>query len=102
MADDLEVIVGRSKGSVDLVIAGDIDVPTLSRFNRALRDAIYEARQLVTLDLSEVRFISSAGISALLGAWQLAADEWVTLRIVKASTEVKHVLELLALDHYFT
>ena len=102
MADDLEVIVSRSNGSVDLVVAGDIDLPTLTRFNRALRDAIYEAHQVVTPDLSEVRFISSAGISALLGAWQLAADESVTLLIVKASREVKHVLELLALDHYFT
>ncbi|HEX6395738.1 MAG TPA: STAS domain-containing protein [Acidimicrobiales bacterium] len=104
MANGLDINVAEIDGSVDLAVGGDIDLETSHRFNRALRDAVFEAVQAhkaVNLDLSQVTFMGSTGISSLVQTRQLALDEGVTLRIVEASKQVKRVLELMALNDYF-
>ena len=101
IVDDLEITVAESKGSVNLVVGGEIDVTTLDRFDRALRDAVYKADE-VNLDLSEVTFIGSVGVNSLIRAHQLAVEENITLRILRASTKVERVLELMDLTEYFS
>lgn len=101
MMAPLEITIARSKDSVELAVGGDIDVKTFERFNRVLRDAVYEAHQTVNLDLSQVTFICSVGIGSLVSARHLAVEEGVTLRIVKASDKVDLVLDVMALGDYF-
>jgi anti-sigma B factor antagonist len=97
----LEITIARSKDSVELAVGGDIDLKTFERFNRVLRDAVYETHQTVNLDLSQVTFICSVGIGSLVSARQLAVEEGVILRIVKASDKVELVLDVMALGDYF-
>jgi stage II sporulation protein AA (anti-sigma F factor antagonist) len=101
MGDGLEVTVGKSNGGVEVAVGGEIDIATVDRFRRALRDAVFETEATVNVDLLEVRFIGSVGINALVGARQLALDEGVAFRIVKASRNVEHVLDLMGLTGYF-
>jgi hypothetical protein len=51
MDDGLEVTVGRSDGCVEVSFGGEIDIATVDRFRRALRDAIFEAEDVVDLNL---------------------------------------------------
>ena len=101
MMTPLEITIAKSKDSVELAVGGDIDLKTFERFNRVLRDAVYEAHQTVNLDLSQVTFICSVGIGSLVSARQLAVEEGVILRIVKASDKVELVLDVMALGDYF-
>lgn len=101
MMAPLEITIARSKDSVELTIGGDLDLRTVERFKRVLRDAVYEAHQTVNLDLSQLTFICSVGIGSLVSARQLAVEEGVTLRIVKASDQVELVLDLMAMGDYF-
>ena len=101
MDGDLEVVVARSGGDIEVSVSGEIDIATVDRFRRAIRDAIYEAQGSVKVNLLEVRFIASVGINALVGARQLALDEQVDLRIVKMSRIVERVLEVMGMAGYF-
>jgi anti-anti-sigma factor len=101
MDDGLEVTVGRSDGCVEVSFGGEIDIATVDRFRRALRDAIFEAEDVVDLNLIGVTFIGSVGINTLVEARQLALDEDVVLTIAKASKNVERVVDLMGLTEYF-
>jgi anti-sigma B factor antagonist len=91
-----------SGGSVYLSISGEIDATTRDDFARALRDAIFASQRVVGLDLSDVEFIGSDGINVLVRMSTLAAEEGISLRIVKASKRVERVLDLMGLENYFS
>lgn len=80
-----------------VTVAGEIDEATIDRFNRGLRDAVYEAEHAVALDLSQVTFIGSSGISALLRARTFALDRGVRFWISQASRQVERVLDLMGI-----
>jgi anti-anti-sigma factor len=101
MEDGLEVIVGRSGGCVTVAARGEVDVATVDRFRRVLRDAVYEAEEEVHLDLLEVTFMGSVGINTLVGARRFAIEEGVVLKIVKSSRSVERVLDVMNLTEFF-
>jgi anti-sigma B factor antagonist len=72
--DGLSVTVASLDGVVRLAVGGEIDVNTADRFERALREAVFEAGSTVALDLSLVPFMGKAGISALVHARNLAVE----------------------------
>ena len=82
-------------------MSGEIDLASSDRLSRAVRDAIFEADAAVRLDLLQVTFIDSTGISVLVRARQLAVEEGVELRVVRASARVESVLDLMGLKAYF-
>lgn len=97
----LDVKVVSRNGVVRLTAVGEIDAATEERFGRAVRDAVFEAQGDVDLDLSQVSFMGSDGISALIRARRLSQERGVTLRIAKASHQVERVLELMGLGGAF-
>lgn len=93
----LAVVVQASR-EVLITVAGDVDLVTVARMERAAAgylDGLRPAR--VTLDLSGVGFFGAAGVSALLRLRDLAAGGGTTLRILP-SVAVRRPLLLLELD----
>jgi anti-sigma B factor antagonist len=101
VGDGVGVDVVRSEGTVELAVRGEIDIVSIEGFRQALRDAVLEGPRVVNLDLSDVRFVGSEGISTLIEVRKLADRNQVKFRIVKASKRVGSVLELLGLAGYF-
>jgi anti-anti-sigma factor len=70
--------------STDATVAsfsGEIDMATFSRFTGALSVLLNDGAPTLVLNLSQVRFISAAGLLALVEAIECARGEGVVVRI---------------------
>jgi anti-anti-sigma factor len=78
-----------------LVIAkGDIDHSTCSAFENVLTEAISQGDHVLMVDLSEVTYIDSGGLSVLFSAGrQVRDDGWIGL--IRPNSSVYRLLELV-------
>lgn len=51
-----------------LVLTGELDISTVPRFERVLRETVDDGPPSVVADLTQVTFVDSSGLAALLGA----------------------------------
>jgi anti-anti-sigma factor len=83
----------EADGTVCLMLAGELDLSVRDYF-RARLHALKAANQAVRIDLSELEFIDSSGVSTLLRALNEARDGW-TLEVDRdTSAEVEYVIQL--------
>jgi len=81
--------------------AGRIDSQTTPRLKEALDKIVEEGRFRIILDLSEVDFMSSSGIWALLET-QKACKRWNRGEVViaNANKNIQRTLEIAGLKHF--
>jgi anti-anti-sigma factor len=92
MVPDFDVLTVNRNGRAIVFVTGEIDLSVAARFRDALRVA-RNASSDVIIDLTEVRFIDSTGINALVGAYKAAPDP-SRLRVVGARASVRRVFEM--------
>ncbi|MHA6783473.1 anti-sigma factor antagonist [Pseudonocardia saturnea] len=98
-----QITVEESAGTTLIALAGDMDYATIARIRAAIDEALLllGARMLV-LDLTEVTFLDSAGISALLdsaaAAMDVSEDHRVLRIVVDHARAVIRPLEIAGLD----
>lgn len=80
-------------GRVDSMNAGDLGA--------ALSSAIDAGSKQIVLDLSQVSYMSSAGLRELVSAFKKARRVNGDLRIAQPSPRVQEVLEMAGLDTIF-
>ena len=85
--------------AVRLSACGDLDLMSGTELCDSIVFAAEQASE-VHVDLSEVRFIDSSGIAALLLAQHKAARHEGHVRVTGASPEVIRVLELAGVAHH--
>jgi anti-anti-sigma factor len=88
--------VAKRNGRAIVFVCGDIDLAS----GQAFRDALFTAQQDVSeviVDLSDVAFMGSTGINALIGAYRRTPDGGC-LRVVGAKSAVRRVLEITGLS----
>jgi anti-sigma B factor antagonist len=88
--------VHQTPGAVRVVPHGELDVATAPQLTQAL-DAAHEHRQRVLLDLVDVEFIDSSGITAVFLAWQHSRREGWALGMTNGSAKVMDVFEAVGL-----
>jgi len=76
---------------------GDLDIATASRLSAAL-DALGDRYAAVVVDLSDVHFMDSAGLTALFLASRAADRTGVELTVTGAQGEVATVMQMTGLD----
>jgi stage II sporulation protein AA (anti-sigma F factor antagonist) len=76
---------------------GEIDLSTVPALETALIEA-QSATSTLILDLHQVTFLDSSGISALVAAHNRANAAGTRLRIISAARAVRRPLELVGLD----
>ncbi len=81
-----------------LAVGGEVDIVTVESFRQALEDAQRSPR--VVVDLSEVTFMDSAGINALVGAYHRVSPE-SELRLVGLRPNIRRLLEITGLLELF-
>jgi anti-sigma B factor antagonist len=94
-----EVSVGAQAGRVVVAASGEVDMLTAGR----LREGVAEAGRVagagpVIVDLSQVSFLDSSGIQALLDGYHTAMVAGGTLTVRGAHGTVARVLEIVGLD----
>ncbi len=81
-------------------VRGEVDLSWSQGIRRTVLDALGKA-SAVTVDLSEVSYIDSSGIAALVEGFQNARAKQQRFTLLNASDAVRSVLKLARLDRVF-
>ena len=88
------------EGYVLVRLRGEVDLSWSQAVRRAVLDALADDEP-VGVDLSEVSYIDSSGIAALVEGFQTARARGGRFALVAVSDAVRAVLELARLDRVF-
>ncbi len=83
---------GEQRGTHVIVVRGELDVGTTPLLSGALRTVVLGGRDRVVLDMSEVSFIDSTGLSVLVSALRWLTREGRTLAIACHEGQLLHRL----------
>ncbi len=87
---------------VDLIkVIGRIDSSNANELEGALKTRHDDGRYRLVLELSEVEYMSSAGLRALVGALRESKRHSGDVRIASPSERMREVLDLAGLDSVF-
>ena len=79
-----------------LALSGELDAASAPELEQHLNEALAEPHAHVTLDLSELEFVDSAGVSVLIKAKQDAESNGRTLVLGRATEQVQRVFALVS------
>jgi anti-sigma B factor antagonist len=96
----LSVDSEQSEGTHRILLRGELDVSTVSRFNAALADAGIRHSHTLIVDLSELTFMDSTGLSAVLVGEMHARTRGQRFAIVRGPRHVQELFRLTGVDHF--
>ena len=100
---ELQATVGSDPDGVLVVAAGgEIDLETAPRLKDWLADALATDMHTVVLDLAQVSFMDSSGLTALLVAHNEAAKVGRTLVLRGPTRQTRDLFVMTGLDQVFT
>ena len=85
-------------GYLLLCVRGELDLESSPGFRDRLIELIQETRQPVVLDLSELRFLDSCGLGALVASVRLPADRRPLVVLAPSNKPVSRLLQSTRLD----
>ncbi|MFF4324465.1 STAS domain-containing protein [Streptomyces sp. NPDC001568] len=85
-----------------LEITGDLDYATAPELRTALDRLTLVPGQLLLLDLADLDFCDSTGITTLLAARNLATQHGAELALTAVPTNTLRILAIIGLDRVFT
>ncbi len=87
-----------SLGHAVVVLQGELDLFTAPRFLMVLLESIEHGARRVVVDLTEVTFVDSTALGALIGAGKRLGGVEGSLAIVCPPGSIRRLLELTSLD----
>ena len=84
-----------------ITVSGEIHVSTAPEFQRRLEAAISKGKTAVVLDLSEVEFIDSTGLSVILNGLRRVTRQRGRMALVCTNPTVLRLFEITRLDTTF-
>ncbi|WP_309485287.1 STAS domain-containing protein [Streptomyces sp. WELS2] len=99
MTDTLQLTVRQPRpGLAIATVAGDVDTHTADNLRREASGIIQQGCPHLVLDLSQVRFCDSAGLSALIGLWHTAQAAGGALGLADVPDRLMRMLVLTGVD----
>jgi anti-anti-sigma factor len=87
---------------VVLALSGELDVVSAPELELCLNEVMAEAHDRVVLDLSELAFVDSAGVSVLIKGKQDAESSGRMLVLGRPTEQVHRVFALVGLADWLT
>jgi anti-anti-sigma factor len=88
------------EGAVSLSLHGDLDNVTVPVLRQVL-DTLYEQRCFVIrLDLSQLAFIDSSGLGALVGAWRHCKQEDGEVSASNPTVPVRRLMDMTGISTF--
>ena len=87
----------RDAGTATVALHGEVDVLTVDQVRVALAEALAGGPREIVVDLTDLEFIGSTGLGALVFGFQRARDAGTAFRLARASRGVRQVLVLSGL-----
>ena len=100
VASELSIERRDDARGVVLVLAGELDVVSAPELQLHLDDVLGQPHVRVMLDLNDLRFVDSAGVSVLIKAKQTAATLGRTLVLRRPTAQVERVFALVGLANW--
>lgn len=97
----MEINVSELRRVALIEVSGRIDSSNANEFGEALNGEIDAGRNQLVLDLSQVEYMSSAGLREMVTALKKVKRGSGDLRLAAPSERVEEVLELAGLDSIF-
>lgn len=94
----MKIITDSDSQGCVLKLAGEIDLCCMPELRAALEAEAATHSTMLIVDLSEVTFIDSSGLSVLIGCWRKMREQGKKLAVVGAQGEVLEVFRLTRLD----
>ena len=98
----LQVLVTERAGVPVVEVRGEVDVAGGPVLAEALERVSADAPALVVVDLTDVPFIDSSGLSVLVVGQRRVAEGGGEVRLAVTNPHVQKVLSITALDEAFT
>jgi anti-sigma B factor antagonist len=95
------IAVHREDHRVVMDVTGEVDVIGAAELDGVMRDVVAEGAADVVIDLADVTFIDSTGLSALVAGRNLCRSRDGDLTLRAPSPQVWRVLTLTGLDTIF-
>ncbi|MHA6757619.1 STAS domain-containing protein [Streptacidiphilus sp. PAMC 29251] len=89
-------------GDVVFTLAGELDFSTSGQFTRALSDTTVGPTTGLVIDLSDLAYCDSTGITALITAYQRAEAAGAPLILAGVGSELMRVFRIVGLEQVFT
>lgn len=91
-------VTTRRNGDISVLhVTGDLDVLTAPTLGTRLDVALADAPSVLIVDLSEVQFLSSAGISMLVETHRLTHRAGMSLRVVAEGPATSRPMRVMGL-----
>jgi anti-sigma B factor antagonist len=87
----------RAGGTVTVRLHGEVDVLVVDQVRVALTDALTAGPRSMVVDLSDLSFIDSTGLGALVFGFQRARDAGVAFKLAHPTPGVRQILVLSGL-----
>lgn len=81
-------------------VAGEVDLSNSSEIRKTILSALKTTPEVI-VDLSNVEYIDSSGIAAMVEGLQFANSNGKSFKICKPSQQVNSILQLARLDQVF-
>ena len=94
MPDEIVANLDLSGGTATVSLRGEVDVLTVDQVRVALGEALAAGPSEIVVDLTDLTFIDSTGLGALIFGFQRARDRGVRFRLAHPSRAVHQILVL--------
>ena len=85
-------------GVVLLKVEGEVDAHTALELDRSLNDLLAQGHSRLVLDASQMGFISSAGLRAIMFAQREACQHGGQVRVCGLNAQVRRIFDMAGLD----
>jgi anti-sigma B factor antagonist len=87
---------------VEIELQGEIDVDVSEALRERVLQAVRDAAgRPVVIDMTDVTFIDSSGLSALLAGLRLARGHGGAIRLVNVGPQIRRIFDVTGLDQQF-
>ena len=97
----MDIQENQDTDKMTLAVRGEVDLDNSPQLRSSIVSHLNEGKD-VAVDLREVSYMDSSGVSCLLEGMQLSKKKGVVFELVNVSNAVMKVLELAHLDKILT
>ena len=90
------LIEEKQEGCFRVTPSGSIDSITYTEFEKKLKPILESSPKSIVIDMSEVRYVSSLGLNAILKTKKAMEQAGATLILTKLQPQVKKVFDIVA------
>ncbi|CAM5676893.1 anti-sigma factor antagonist [Streptomyces avidinii] len=92
----------HARGATVLAVVGELDHHTAPQLTRVIEETPFSAGVPLLIDLSELAYCDSTGITVLIGAYHRAEKASAPLSLVGLNPDLLHVFRIIGLNQLFT